>query len=139
MRALDGAGRHAEALEVYGQARIAISGQLGVDPGAELRQLHADLLARDSSGLPGIISAGIVTTGSGKPAAGSALAPDAVQDAEAAGTRPGKGTRSPAQTPAQLPADVADFTGREEQVKRLCDLLSGAGGARGAQCPPQVS
>src|ERR1035437_6739878 len=127
MRALDGAGRHAEALEVYGQARSAISGQLGVDPGAELRQLHADLLAKDSASLPGSISAGIVTTRSGKWASGGALAPNA----EAAGTRPGQGARSPAQTPAQtpaqLPADVADFTGREEQVKRLCDLLSGAG------------
>jgi DNA-binding SARP family transcriptional activator/Tfp pilus assembly protein PilF len=127
MRALDGAGRHAEALEVYGQARSAISSQLGVDPGAELRQLHADLLAKDSASLPGSISAGIVTTRSGKSAAGGALAPNA----EAAGTRPGQGARSPAQTPAQtpaqLPADVADFTGREEQVKRLCDLLSGAG------------
>ena len=130
MRALDGAGRHAEALEVYGQARSAISSQLGVDPGAELRQLHADLLAKDSASLPGSISAGIVTTRPRKPAAGGALVPDA----EAAGTRPGKGARSPAQTPAQLPADVADFTGREEQVKRLCDLLSGTGtiGGRGA-------
>ncbi len=49
MRALDGAGRHAEALEVYGQARNAISEQLGVDPGAELRQFHAELLAKDSA------------------------------------------------------------------------------------------
>src|SRR6266704_3392645 len=60
MRALDGAGRHAEALEVYGQAREAISGQLGVDPGAELRQFHAELLAKDSAGLTGTISAGEV-------------------------------------------------------------------------------
>ena len=29
--------------------------------------------------------------------------------------------------PAQLPADIADFTGRDEQVKRLSDLLSGTG------------
>ena len=29
--------------------------------------------------------------------------------------------------PAQLPADVADFTGRGEQVMHLCDLLSSAG------------
>jgi DNA-binding SARP family transcriptional activator len=55
MRALDGAGRHAEALEAYGQARDAISGQLGVDPGAELRQLHADLLAKDTA------PAGVIT------------------------------------------------------------------------------
>ena len=26
-----------------------------------------------------------------------------------------------------MPADVADFTGRDEQVKRLCDLLAGVG------------
>src|ERR1700678_1866212 len=39
MQALDGAGRHAEALDAYGQARQAISAELGVDPGAELRQL----------------------------------------------------------------------------------------------------
>src|SRR5437773_166378 len=61
MRALDGAGRHAEALEVYGQARDAISEQLGVDPGAELRQLHADLLAKDTAASPvGVITAGAV-------------------------------------------------------------------------------
>ena len=30
-------------------------------------------------------------------------------------------------SPEQLPADVADFTGRDEQVKRLCDLLAGTG------------
>jgi DNA-binding SARP family transcriptional activator len=114
MRALDGAGRHAEALEVYGQARTAISAQLGVDPGAELRQLHAELLAKDQTDLTGTISVGAVETRPRKPAAG--------------------GVPPVTQTPAQLPADVTDFTGRDEQVKRLCDLLVGAGatGATGA-------
>ena len=28
---------------------------------------------------------------------------------------------------AQLPADIADFVGREDQVRRLCELLSGTG------------
>src|ERR1035441_4169127 len=106
MQALDGAGRHAEALEVYGQARNAISGQLGVDPGAELRQLYADLLAKDQTGLRGTISAGTVAARPRKAASGKSRASAA---------------------PAQLPADVTDFTGRDEQVKRLCDLLTGAG------------
>src|ERR1700721_1767538 len=29
--------------------------------------------------------------------------------------------------PAQLPADVSDFTGREDQIKHLCDLLASGG------------
>jgi DNA-binding SARP family transcriptional activator len=49
MRALDEAGRHAEALETYTQARQAISEELGVDPGAELQRLYAELLAADAS------------------------------------------------------------------------------------------
>jgi DNA-binding SARP family transcriptional activator len=110
MRALDGAGRHAEALEAYGQARDAISGQLGVDPGAELRQLHADLLAKDTA------PAGVITAGVVSPPAEPAPEP-----------RPARGTKRAASGPAQLPADIADFTGRDEQVKRLSDLLSGTG------------
>ena len=47
MQALDGAGRHAEALDAYGQARNVFAEELGVDPGAELRQFYADLLAKD--------------------------------------------------------------------------------------------
>ena len=43
---------------MYGRARDAISDQLGVDPGAELRQVHAEPLAKDSAGLAGTISAG---------------------------------------------------------------------------------
>ncbi len=139
MRALDAAGRHAEALEAYGQARTAISGQLGVDPGAELRQRYADLLAKDQTGLRGTISAGTVAPRSRKPASGksrAAVVPDTgLRDTAtasaaapaAAGTRPGRGSRSSAQTPAQLPADVTDFTGRDEQVEHLCALLAGAG------------
>jgi DNA-binding SARP family transcriptional activator/tetratricopeptide (TPR) repeat protein len=136
MRALDGAGRHAEALEVYGQARSVIAAQLGVDPGAELRRLHAELLANDHAGLPGIISSGTVTTSTGATSDGTvrsqARTPaPAGQGVSTAGPRP---VRSPAPAPAQLPADIADFTGRGEQVKRLADLLSGprANGDSGA-------
>ena len=111
MRALDGAGRHAEALEAYGQARDAISGQLGVDPGAELRQLHADLLAKDTAPAGGIITAGVLS-----PPAEPAPEPRQAHSAKRASS-----------SPAQLPADIADFTGRDEQVKRLSDLLSGTG------------
>jgi DNA-binding SARP family transcriptional activator len=114
MQALDGAGRHAEALEAYGQARRVLAEELGVDPGAELRQYHAELLAkddaltRDAGDAPGIISAATVT-------ASSAPAP------------PEARIPRPVPVPAQLPADVADFTGRDDQVRHLVDLLSSAG------------
>ena len=116
MQALDGAGRHAEALEAYSQARSAISDELGVDPGAELRRFYADLLAKDDllaqdDDAPGSISAATVTARAGP--AGSAPAP-----AEPPVLRP-------VPVPAQLPADVADFTGRDDQVRHLAGLLSG--------------
>ena len=130
MRALDGAGRHAEALEVYARARDAISEQLGVDPGAELRQLYAGLLAKDTAAPAGavfiprgaVLAPGGVTPPGTPPLLGGLPAPP-----DPPGPRAGRGGRRAASGPAQLPADVADFTGRDEQVKRLSDLLSGTG------------
>jgi hypothetical protein len=37
--------------------------------------------------------------------------------------------------PAQLPADIGDFTGRDEHVRHLCDMLTG-GGAGGPGAVP---
>ncbi len=48
MRALEEAGRRAEALEAYAQAREVIADELGVDPGSELQRLYAELLAADA-------------------------------------------------------------------------------------------
>jgi tetratricopeptide (TPR) repeat protein len=44
MRALDAAGRHAEALAAYARAREVIADQLGVDPGEALQSLYERLL-----------------------------------------------------------------------------------------------
>jgi DNA-binding SARP family transcriptional activator len=49
LQALDEAGRRAEAIAAYGQARKVISGELGVDPGPGLRQLYQRLLAADGA------------------------------------------------------------------------------------------
>ena len=49
MRALEEAGRRAEALETYSRAREVIADELGVDPGSELQRLYAELLASDAS------------------------------------------------------------------------------------------
>jgi len=99
IRALYGAGRQAEALEVYEQARNRISDELGVDPGTELRQLYHQILNADDD---------------------QPVIPLASAD-------PGP-VPAPAPVPAQLPADIPDFTGRSEQVDELRELLTGAGG-----------
>jgi DNA-binding SARP family transcriptional activator len=49
MLALVRSGRQAEALAAYQQVRRALADELGIDPGAELRQLHERVLAGDSS------------------------------------------------------------------------------------------
>jgi DNA-binding SARP family transcriptional activator len=97
MRALSGAGRQAEALEAYGAAREAIANELGVDPGTELQQLYQQILNADA-------------------ASPAAVGPPA---------RPGPAAATAAGPPAQLPADIADFTGRADEVAEICGLLAG--------------
>ncbi|HCU96110.1 MAG TPA: hypothetical protein DHU96_26665, partial [Actinobacteria bacterium] len=99
MQALAGAGRQAEALEVYADASEVIAAELGVDPGPELQQLHQDILNADAA---------------------SAVA-------GRMGDAPAELPGPPPPAPAQLPADIPDFTGRAGQVDELCGLLSAAG------------
>src|SRR5208337_1393608 len=72
----------------------------------------------------GIISAGTVAA---QPRSSEPGPASPAPDPQRAAGRPGRGSRPAGPSPEQLPADVADFTGRDEQVKRLCDLLAGAG------------
>jgi DNA-binding SARP family transcriptional activator len=98
MVALVGAGRQAEALEVYARARTVIADELGVDPGRELQQLYQQILNADGDQT-------LITLPQPAPrTAGAAYQP-----------------------PAQLPADLTDFTGRGGQVDRLRGLLAGSG------------
>ena len=62
MQALAGSGRHAEALDAYGQARAAIARELGVDPNPELQRLHTELLAADTSRNTGLQQSPLAST-----------------------------------------------------------------------------
>jgi DNA-binding SARP family transcriptional activator/tetratricopeptide (TPR) repeat protein len=151
MRALDGAGRHAEAVAAYGQARSVIANELGVDPGAELQRLYqmmltADAVAQQWRQQTGTGSAAATTPpvagspgahlAAGDPAAGLTAAPGAAA-AGPASPAPAE-PRMPAQLPAQLPADVADFTGRNEHIKQLVHLMTQAGDADNPAVPVAV-
>jgi DNA-binding SARP family transcriptional activator/tetratricopeptide (TPR) repeat protein len=160
MRALDGAGRHAEALDTYGQAREVIADELGVDPGAELQRLYAELLAADASapspspapsGPPAAgtgvtdtpVSAGpvapvttdpvpapLVAAGSPEQAPGM-IAIGTLADGAASPTAIAEPVGPPLPYLAQLPADIGDFTGRDLQVRLLSDMLTRQDVARG--------
>jgi DNA-binding SARP family transcriptional activator/Tfp pilus assembly protein PilF len=141
MRALYGSGRQAEALEAFAQARDVIADELGVDPSAELRQLHQQLLQADAGS--GSLSA-TKTAAADSPFAAWPSGPQAMPSA-AAQAGPGEpppdamtaavtgpavaGLVPPAAAPlplvAQLPADIPDFTGRAGHLQNLRDLLSG--------------
>lgn len=55
--ALHRSGRRAEALEMYGRVRAVLSAELGVEPGPELRDLHAAILAGDETLTPPVRAA----------------------------------------------------------------------------------
>ncbi|GAA5008965.1 transcriptional regulator AfsR [Kitasatospora paranensis] len=103
MLALYRCGRQAESLGVYSDTRKLLIDELGVEPGAGLSTMHSRILAADPTLMPTPRTVG--------------PAPDAD---EASAFVP----------PAQLPADVSDFSGRTKLVGELCDVLrSGTGQA----------
>ncbi|MGC5287559.1 AfsR/SARP family transcriptional regulator [Micromonospora sp. DT231] len=161
MLALYHAGRQAEALAVYQDARLVFERELGLEPGAELRGLHDAMLrgtiaprqprrppvavgprpdtpavGRSGDGRahpvsvpaprhpagPGGNAASVAADRTAKPhrpqlEPAAATAPDT---SEVAGDPP----RPLPQQPRMLPAQVADFTGREADLAFLVEALT---------------
>ncbi|WP_167346426.1 AfsR/SARP family transcriptional regulator [Kitasatospora phosalacinea] len=110
MLALYRGGRQAEALGVYADARRALLEQLGVDPGPRLRELHLGIL-------------------SGDPKLAAPAAPPAPPAPVSGAGGPAPAPPAPPAPPAQLPADVSDYTGRDELCAALCADLAPGGPA----------
>ncbi len=115
MLALYRAGRQVEALEVFRSTRALLVDELGMEPTVRLQRLHQVMLHADER-LARITEAEL----------------GQLADATVVRTRPWEVTR---RIPRELPADVAGFTGRAEQLKALDELLPGD---RGAAAVPVV-
>lgn len=126
MRALYTSGRQAEALAAYAQAREVIADELGVDPSAELQQLYERILRAEPAGRS--VSSTPVPADSpfATPVPTALVEPAPPGQAADAPGEPGTqaGPGPPLPRVAQLPADIPDFTGRSDQLRRLYDLLS---------------
>ncbi|MCO5972479.1 AfsR/SARP family transcriptional regulator [Actinoallomurus soli] len=116
MVALYRSGMQADALSLFHDTRRILADELGIDPGAELRQVHAAILAADPA-----LGAG----GDG-----------AVRIHREAPAEPGGRTR-PVARRKQLPRNIPDFSGREKQIGQLCTLLK-APADRSAKEAPTV-
>lgn len=126
MRALYSSGRQAEALEAYAQAREVIADELGVDPSAELQQLYEHMLRTDPSSPSSSPTPVPADSPFAIPVPAAPVEPaPAGQAAAEPGTQPAAGPGPPLPRVAQLPADIPDFTGRSDQLRRLHGLLSG--------------
>jgi DNA-binding SARP family transcriptional activator len=91
-------GRQADALSVYRRSRQGLIDELGAEPGRGMQDLHQRILAGDPAlwPVPAPSAASLIT-----------------------GHRP-----AVASVPAQLPAGIGDFTGRNDAVKRLAESLT---------------
>lgn len=101
MIALHRAGRQADSLAVYRDLRTTLVEELGVEPGAEVRRVHAAVL-RGEEPMPG--------AGAAAPA------------------QPVAAMSSPMWPICQLPPDIADFSGREGEMAELAGILGNGTG-----------
>ena len=97
--ALYRSGQQAEALATFRRMRETLVDELGVEPGAALRELHEGILT-------GAASRGTPQHGRAEPE--PAHAPAAAR---------------PAPLPAQLPPDLPVFTGREDELRQAQALV----------------
>jgi DNA-binding SARP family transcriptional activator len=106
-------GQQAPALSHYQSIRALLSDELGIDPGAEMRAALSKVLRQELlSAACGHLADPAVTTGPADPPGGQAVS-----------SGPSPGGPAPLVPPAQLPADLPTFAGRELELAEFSELL----------------
>ncbi|MFF3752459.1 BTAD domain-containing putative transcriptional regulator [Streptomyces sp. NPDC002018] len=137
---LSAAGQQAQALDHYRTVRARLTAELGLDPGPELRAAQQRVLRQTASAGPGGSAPRTDTDTEIDVGVGAGAGPEAGTGAGAGtntntntGTGTGTGTGTEASTarvrPAQLPPDLAVFTGRDAELARAQALLPEDGSA----------
>ncbi|MFI5806904.1 AfsR/SARP family transcriptional regulator [Streptomyces sp. NPDC051561] len=149
MRALHRAGRQAEALKAYQEARRLLADELGIEPGAELRRVHEQILAADAALDPpttadpspedGRHPYGVEPRRPEKRVPGSRRPgnqgpgqhrPGSQTHGNNARARQTSAEQAPAreppahQPPGNLPTELTSFVGRQHELDRLHALLA---------------
>ncbi|MFE9296110.1 AfsR/SARP family transcriptional regulator [Streptomyces niveus] len=117
MIALYRSGRQAEALACYRKTRSTLVAELGIEPGTSLRELHHKILTADPS-LDYAPRPRRTAAPSASPASTAATAPASATPAAAPAPPAASVNR-----PAQLPADLATFSGRRTELADVRNLL----------------
>jgi DNA-binding SARP family transcriptional activator len=106
-------GQQAPALSHYQSVRARLSDELGIDPGAEMRGALDKILRQElPSAASGHPADPAVTPGPADPPGGQSVSGG-----------PSRGGPAPPVPPAQLPADLPTFAGRESELAELVELL----------------